>query len=246
LRERLKQHKQDADESKQNEREDLNKVAEKLDDHLQTTTISKQNNLHSTSSSSSSSSSSSFVVGDIVEALWLADNKWYKAKIDSIQKDGNFDVTFTEYGNSQPNTTSDQIRSVLTVPSISFASNSGLASNSTSNRLQPRSPRSSLKMGNISAPSSPIQGRKTKETKKTGSTDNSPQHSPRKSTTNQTTNQSANQTITTTTTHHSHQMKQRSRANSLSDVTDEGLLSTNQNVVVLNKVKNLFLFFVLI
>jgi len=40
-------------------------------------------------------------VGDICEALFSEDNVWYRAQVVNPQPNGNYFVTYTEYGNSE-------------------------------------------------------------------------------------------------------------------------------------------------
>ncbi|KAK5581888.1 hypothetical protein RB653_003468 [Dictyostelium firmibasis] len=57
----------------------------------------------------SSFSETKMTVGSVCEGLYTVDGIWYRAKIDSINKDGTFVVTYTDYGNSET-LTFDRIR----------------------------------------------------------------------------------------------------------------------------------------
>ncbi|KAN0032839.1 hypothetical protein ACTFIV_006766 [Dictyostelium citrinum] len=57
----------------------------------------------------SSFSETKMTVGSVCEGQYSVDGIWYRAKIDSINKDGTFVVTYTDYGNSET-LTFDKIR----------------------------------------------------------------------------------------------------------------------------------------
>jgi RNA recognition motif-containing protein len=50
---------------------------------------------------SPTASGSQWKVGDLIEGQFTEDDVWYPAKIDSISADGQYSVTYTEYGNQE-------------------------------------------------------------------------------------------------------------------------------------------------
>ncbi|KAM9954073.1 hypothetical protein ACTFIR_009197 [Dictyostelium discoideum] len=83
-----------------------------------TTTINKKstindndnnNNIPSNIIEDNSFSETKMTVGSVCEGQYSVDGIWYRAKIDSINKDGTFVVTYTDYGNTET-LTFDKIR----------------------------------------------------------------------------------------------------------------------------------------
>ncbi|KAM9978144.1 hypothetical protein ACTFIY_011900 [Dictyostelium cf. discoideum] len=67
------------------------------------------NNLPSNIIEDNSFSETKMTVGSVCEGQYSVDGVWYRAKIDSINKDGTFVVTYTDYGNTET-LTFDKIR----------------------------------------------------------------------------------------------------------------------------------------
>ncbi|KAN0050783.1 hypothetical protein ACTA71_003931 [Dictyostelium dimigraforme] len=78
-----------------------------------TTTIKKStyndDNIQSNIIEDSSFSETKMTIGSVCEGQYSLDGIWYRAKIDSINKDGTFVVTYIDYGNSET-LTFDKIR----------------------------------------------------------------------------------------------------------------------------------------
>jgi len=45
--------------------------------------------------------SSPYYIGAICEGRWSEDGNWYKARIDDMSNDGQYLVTYIEYGNKE-------------------------------------------------------------------------------------------------------------------------------------------------
>ncbi|EAL60630.1 hypothetical protein DDB_G0293636 [Dictyostelium discoideum AX4] len=67
------------------------------------------NNIPSNIIEDNSFSETKMTVGSVCEGQYSVDGIWYRAKIDSINKDGTFVVTYTDYGNTET-LTFDKIR----------------------------------------------------------------------------------------------------------------------------------------
>ncbi|KAM9979078.1 hypothetical protein ACTFIZ_000398 [Dictyostelium cf. discoideum] len=84
----------------------INKKSTYIDDNNNN---NNNNNIPSNITEDNSFSETKMIVGSVCEGQYSVDGIWYRAKIDSINKDGTFVVTYTDYGNTET-LTFDKIR----------------------------------------------------------------------------------------------------------------------------------------